>query len=145
MQTLNISRIGDVLESYSLERFTANNTIIECMENIKNSTNLLFPFRNFYLCLKENWLDVDDEQVHGYPDKMGIMVAASTVGEDEYCREDMSEVFSSADMIPKLHEERDIPGVFYFSAVHFNSSWDMRSFREISQRKNASILYTETG
>ncbi len=135
--------IGDVLESYSLERFTANNTIIECMENIKNSTNLLFPFRNFYLCLKENWLDVDDEQVHGYPDNVGIMVAASTVGEDEYCREDMSEVFSTADMIPKLHEERDIPSVFFFSAVHFNSKLLGYAVlqRDITEKKCINIVY----
>ncbi|MCR5477576.1 MAG: GGDEF domain-containing protein [Lachnospiraceae bacterium] len=112
--------VGALMESYVLERFTASATVDECMGHIYGSMELLRPFRNFYLCLKENWLDISDEQIDGYPEKMRIYVNHASSEEEQLCGEAGSQVFETAKMLPKLYEEREKPGVFYFLPVHFN-------------------------
>ena len=112
--------IGALMESYALEGFTASKTAEECVKNIFNYADLLKPYQNFYLCLKENWLDMDDERYEGYPENMRIYVASTQVGEESYYGEGEAISFKTSEMIPKLSQDRGEASVFYFSPVHFD-------------------------
>ncbi|MBR3508494.1 MAG: GGDEF domain-containing protein [Lachnospiraceae bacterium] len=117
---MNKFSLGTLMESYALESFTASKSSEECLQNIFNYANLLSPFRNFYLCLKENWLDIEDTMMHGYPEEMKIYVANSAVEEGSYCGEANAVSFPTSIMLPKLEEDREEAHAFYFSPVHFN-------------------------
>ena len=135
--------IGTLLESYAMETFTDSATIDECMKNIFHSIYLLRPYRNFYLCLKENWLDMEDGRMQGYPENMRILAAATSVDEDKYYGEGEAVSFKTAQMIPKLYEEGRAPAVFYFSPVHFNGRLLGYSVlqRDFSERFYPNIVY----
>ena len=111
--------IGLLMESYVLERFTGSETPEECMEHIFGSTYILNPYVNFYLCLREDWLDTDHDRTMGYPDKMKIAVYASQKGEGGFCTEEQSIVFDTELMLPQLYEESEEPAVYFFSPIHF--------------------------
>ena len=53
--------LGTLMESYALEGFTASESAQECLKNIYFYADLLSPYCNFFLCLKKNWLDMNDE------------------------------------------------------------------------------------
>lgn len=120
--TLNHIDIGLLMESYVLESFTASQTPEECMKKIYDNTYLLYPFKNFYLCLTENWLDIYQGRRQGYPDKMRVAVATSSVGDPSFYTEEESVLFDTSLMIPKLWEETDEPSVYYFSPLHFDGN-----------------------
>ena len=117
---MNKFSLGTLMESYALEGFTASKSAEECLYNILNYADLLSPYRNFYLCLKENWLDIEDAMVHGYPEKMKIYVANSAVEEGSFSGEANAISFPTKIMLPKLEAEREQAAAFYFSPVHFN-------------------------
>ncbi|MCR5250858.1 MAG: GGDEF domain-containing protein [Lachnospiraceae bacterium] len=112
--------IGTLLESYALEGFTAAGTAEECMESIYDKISLLKPYDRFSLCLKENWLDIDDERVEGYPDHMNIVVSRDETDENSFWKEEDSVRFSTACMFPDLEKTREQASVFWFSPVHFD-------------------------
>ena len=112
--------LGTFMESYAMEGFTASKSTEECVRNIYEYCDLLTPYENFYLCLKENWLDMDDIRYDGYPNNMRIYVASSTVGGDDFHGEGNAISFRTKKMLPKLEEQREKPSVFYFSPVHFD-------------------------
>ena len=112
--------IGLLMESYVLESFTASQTPEECIKQIYDSTYLLHPFLNFYLCLTENWLDASQDRIQGYPKKM--VISDSTVTYVSFFTEEQSIVFDTAQMIPKLSEESEKDSVFYFSPLHFSGT-----------------------
>ena len=114
--------LGAFMESYVMEGFTASGSSAECIRNIFNYADLLKPYRNFYLCLKENWENMDDDTYEGYPEKMRIYVANSKVGDRMYYGEDESESFPTEIMLPHLEEAREKPSVWYFSPVHFDGA-----------------------
>ncbi|MBR6255969.1 MAG: GGDEF domain-containing protein [Lachnospiraceae bacterium] len=112
--------IGTLMESYSLESFTASGTPEECLGSIAGYLELLKPYENFYLCLKDNWLDVSEVVYEGYPEKMSTFIAGSDIGEESYYGAKDAVRFKTSCMHPKLDEERDHASVFYFSPVHFD-------------------------
>ncbi len=112
--------IGLLMESYVMEQFNGSETPEECIKSIYDSAYLLYPHINYYLCLKENWLDTGHEIIEGYPDKMKIVTASTSVNELSFYEDSQSIVFDTSLMIPRMHEETKEPSVFYFSAVHFN-------------------------
>lgn len=112
--------IGALMESYAQEDFTASGSSKECFKNIAAHIGLLRPYQNFYLCLKENWLNMADEVYEGYPERMRTYVASSCVGDEEFFGEEKSLVFDTKLMHPKLFEPREKASVFYFSPVHFD-------------------------
>lgn len=112
--------IGQLMESYVFEKLTSSGTPQSCIDNIYENTDLIEPFTNFYLCLLDNWLDIDDELLTGYPEKMRLMIASSNCGEACFHDYERSYTFDTKQMIPRIHEPCDKPYVFYFSAVHFN-------------------------
>lgn len=135
--------IGQLMESYLFEKLTSSVTPQRCIDNIYENTNLIEPYVNFYLCLLDNWLDIDEEVVSGYPDKMRLVLASSNNGEMSFHNADRSFTFDTKLMIPRMHEECEKPYVFYFSAVHFNEKTLGYAVlqRELDSQKPINLVY----
>ncbi|MBR1423540.1 MAG: GGDEF domain-containing protein [Ruminococcus sp.] len=135
--------IGLLMENYISEQLTSSENPQECLKNIYSNTYIVFPFVNFCLCLREDWLDTDFDTTVGYPDKMKIAIANSTVGELNFCDEHQSIEFDTKLMIPRMHEYTEKPCVFYFTAVHFNEK--MLGYavlqRELSDPHKINLVY----
>lgn len=135
--------IGQLMESYVFEKLTSSSTPQRCIDNIYENTNLIEPFTNFYLCLIDNWLDIDSEIINGYPDKMRLVLASSNNGELSFHESEQSFLFDTKQMIPRMHEDCDVPYVFYFSAVHFNEKTLGYAVlqRELSNSHRINLVY----
>ncbi|MBQ8928511.1 MAG: GGDEF domain-containing protein [Oscillospiraceae bacterium] len=112
--------IGLLMESYVSEQLTASETPEECIECIYLNTYLIYPYLNFFLCLKEDWLDTTHEMTRGYPETMRIVSANTTVNEYSFFKDEDAVSFPTAQMIPPLEQPSERPFVFYFAPVHFN-------------------------
>ena len=112
--------LGTFMESYVMEGFTASKAAEECIENIYFYADLLRPYRNFYLCLKENWQNMDDVVYEGYPEKMQVRVANSRAGDGMFHEREKAVTFRTETMLPKLEDAGEKPSVYYFSPVHFD-------------------------
>lgn len=131
-----------LLNSYVSEAYTASRNVEECLINIYESLFLLKPYKCFYLCMNENWLDpnhVDD----GYADRMKLAVYSDMEKKKHGYRnhifysEESEILFDKSDMLPVFEKKYDgrIPGieaveegedifdtpqVYYFSPIHVN-------------------------
>ena len=110
--------MGLLMENYVLEQFTASVTPEKCLENIFLNTYLLLPYLDFYLCLRDDWLDTDAGKEAEYPEKMRLAVKASNSDGVSFCRKEDSVMFDTALMLPDMYEAEE-PAVYYFSPVHF--------------------------
>ncbi len=110
--------IGMLMEGNVSEEIAAAETQHECMATICSKTFLARPYLYYYLCLKEDWLDLDSVTVSGYPERMKTVAITNTVGEVDYAEADDPIVFETKLMLPQMFEEHDEPRVYYFSAVH---------------------------
>ena len=135
--------IGMLMESYASESLTASSTPEECLKNIYSKVYLLYPFVNFRLCLREDWLSYDTYLKEGYPDKMLVAVADSTVNGVKVTNEDEIFTIAAKDMIPELNEYTEKPCVFYFAAVHFgdNTLGYAVLQRELSDRHLLNLVF----
>ena len=111
--------IGQLMEEYIGETFSASTTPQECLENIYMKTYINKPYKNFYLCLNKNWLDTECERENGYPDRMKIVVHTAQELNTGFYEDEKAIEFDTGLMLPQLYEETDEPSVFYFSAIHF--------------------------
>lgn len=112
--------IGLLMESHIPERLSASQSPADCIRNIHDLTFIIDPLVNFYLCLREDWLESDNEMTKGYPDRMKLMLIRSNVGEEDFCGEGEGYSFDTSLMLPQMYEDHDEPYVYYFSAVHFS-------------------------
>ncbi|MDE5589329.1 MAG: GGDEF domain-containing protein [Acetatifactor sp.] len=115
--------VGMLLDSYMLERITGAPDYMACLDRIYSFMYLLHPYGDFWMCLKENWLDLDDVVTSGYPDRMRVLLhsqgtndtgPARSVG---FCDEVGPRSFDTKQMLPELWEEHE-PSVFYFLPIH---------------------------
>ena len=112
--------IGSFMEGYVMEGFTASGSAEECFRNIYNYADLLRPFRNFNLCLKPDWQNMDDIRYEGYPETMQVWVARSMAGGASFFGKENAVSFRTETMLPVLDTAEEKPSVFYFSPVHFD-------------------------
>ena len=112
--------LGTFMETYVMEGFATAKTSEECLQHIHNYTDLLRPYRNFCLCLKENWKNMDDDSCEGYPETMQVAVTGSAAGEDSFYSEKNAVSFRTKDFPSILTQKDSKASVFYFSPVHFN-------------------------
>ena len=112
--------IGLLMENYILEQLTDSDTPEECLAKISDNTYILMPFENFYMCLRDDWLDTEADTTVGYPERIRMVLAGTAVGEKYFCTDDESFLFDTKLMIPRMHEYTEHPVVFYFSAIHFS-------------------------
>ena len=118
--------ISILLESYISESVMNTKDYVNCLDQIYHHTFLLHPYGDFWLCLKENWLDTTDVLIDGYPEKMKILIhsqgcsdmeAARSVG---FCDDIGPRSFETVQMLPEMVEGQEENSVYYFTPVHFN-------------------------
>ena len=110
---------GRLMESYCLEELTSTASPEECFIQMGKKIYLLHPFRNYFLCLKPDWLEESVVCRTGYPSEMMLALSAWETP-DHQTRYDVTPVrFNTADMIPMLDDETTEPSIFYFTPVHF--------------------------
>lgn len=122
------NNVSLLIESYMMEEIAQSMSYEECLKRIYLRTYLLRPYHHFYLCLRENWLDMNVCIEKGYPENMSCVIHATP--EDYEWRDEASlhytddgrYKFRTELMLPQLHEERERPNVFYFVPVHFQSN-----------------------
>ncbi len=138
----NRSNITLLMESHMLERLAGADSPEECLEEIYKATYLIRPYSNFYLCLRENWLDTDSGFTEGYPEKIKTVVH-TTPTPDSGFHSIRGEEFDTKLMLPFLYEEREKPAAFFFSPIHFNS--ETLGYAVIQQNMdeyvNISLIY----
>ncbi len=116
-------------ESYMAENLTGAETPEICLGKIYESKYLLKPYKKFYLCLNENWLNVDSDITDGYSNRILLAVSAEENtrmhGWDNhvFVGEERSVSFSKQGMLPAFTEDLNDgfaePHVFYFAPIHF--------------------------
>lgn len=117
---LNHIDIGLLMEGYIAERFSGADTPEECLKYIYENTYYLLPYSRFFLCLKEDWLDIEQENVPGYPERMQTVIMTQPELDTGYYEAEKAEHFDTKLMLPQMFDEHE-PSVFYFSAVHFGT------------------------
>ncbi|MBR6486367.1 MAG: diguanylate cyclase, partial [Lachnospiraceae bacterium] len=115
---LNEISFGRLMESYCLEEFTASGSPEECFGKIAEFIYLLKPFRDYQICLREDWLEGSTADNKGYPEKMMIALSAKAIPEGKY-DVNTSPVMYETDKMTTLFDDDTEPGIFYFSPVHF--------------------------
>ena len=110
---------GRLMESYCMEEFTASGSPEACLEKIGELIYLLKPFRDYQLCLKENWLSDDLDDRKDYPEKMTVALSAHLLPNREFDVSTAPVTFDTGIMTPLLSDETIEPSIFYFSPLHF--------------------------
>ncbi|MCR5356856.1 MAG: GGDEF domain-containing protein [Lachnospiraceae bacterium] len=116
---LNEISFGRLMESYCLEEFTASRSPEECFGKMAELIYLLRPFRDYQLCLREDWLEESLPGLKGYPDKMVVALSAKVTPERNYDVNRSPVVFETDKMTTLYDDEDPEPGIYYFSPIHF--------------------------
>ena len=116
-------------ESYMAELLTGAETPENCLEKIYESKYLLKPYKKFYICLNDSWLNTDADIIEGYSDRMLLAVSAHDGSElhgwenHVFIGEGRERPFSRKKMIPAFEdgekESFQEPQVYYFAPLHF--------------------------
>ncbi len=114
----NFVDIGLLMENYFFERMISSESPEQCIENIFLSIYVLEPYVDFYLCLREDWLENEWDMYERIPEKMKIVLHRTGKNEGFYNKEARYS-FESSLMLPQMFEEDAEPRAYYFSPVHF--------------------------
>lgn len=116
-------------ESYMAENLTGAESPHTCLGKIYESKYLLRPYKRFYLCLNDNWLNPDSDIFDGYSDTMLLAISAHNNTQHHgwehhvFFGEGNEKPFAKSEMLPALYEESEEtfkePQVYYFSPIHF--------------------------
>ena len=118
-------------ESYMAENLTAAENPEVCLCKIYESKYLLKPYKRFYICLNENWLNTEKNLTDGYDEKLLLAISADSNSKQHgwsnhvFVGEGKEKPFSQKDMLPAFEE--DLKGVFtepqvyYFAPLHFGN------------------------
>lgn len=115
-------------ESYMAEILTAAENPQQCMEKIYESKYLLKPYKFFYVCLNEDWLNTDSKILNGYSKRMMLAISAEDRTKTHgypyhvFFGDGNEKFFSSDSMLPAFDEEFVEPQVFYFAPLHFGNA-----------------------
>ena len=113
-----------LLESYMSEGVTSASDPMECIDKIYEYVYLLHPYGDFWLCLKENWTDMEDVVTKGYPEKMKTVIHSKAATDTEpaksvgFCDEIGPRLFETKQMLPEFCEGSEEASVYYFLPVH---------------------------
>lgn len=117
--------LGVLTESYMSECVTGVADYQQCFEKIYDYTYLLRPFGDFWLCLKENWLDLEDVVTEGYPERMRLVMHSNndidihSAKVSGFCKEACPSSFDTANLLPHFLEGCEEASVYYFLPIHF--------------------------
>ena len=118
-------------ESYMAETLTGAETPEVCLGKIYESKYLLKPYKRFYICLNNNWLNTDETITQGYTDTMLLAISAEANSKlhgkhnHVFIGEGKERPFNIKEMLPAFAEDEKEsfkePQVFYFAPIHFGS------------------------
>ncbi len=118
-------------ESYMAENLTAADSPHACLCKIYESKYLLKPFKKFYICLNENWLNTDLDMKEGYNENILLAVSAEATTKlhgwehHVFIGEGREKLFERTAMLPAfeegLKETFTEPQVYYFAPLHFGN------------------------
>ncbi|MCR5306413.1 MAG: substrate-binding domain-containing protein [Oscillospiraceae bacterium] len=97
---------------------TRQETLDDCMEAIRNNIYLIRDCKEYYLCLCEDWEgggaveNPSEYRREGFPKHMLLKLFNEPGGGV------VTKPFPTAKMLPRLHEDREKPGAFFFSPLH---------------------------
>ncbi|MCM1538448.1 MAG: GGDEF domain-containing protein [bacterium] len=119
--------ISELLDSYLFENLVSVSSSRECIYEIYKNTHTLRPYKDFYMCLREDWMDTHTSVMEGYPERMKLVLHSESTTDTEdtqgvsFTRNDTAgeRSFYTEEMLPEMFEEREEPMAFYFSPVHF--------------------------
>ncbi|MBD5533696.1 MAG: GGDEF domain-containing protein [Lachnospiraceae bacterium] len=119
--------ISELLDGYLFENLVSVNGSGRCIYEIYKNTHILRPYKDFYMCLREDWMDTNTSMIDGYPERMRMVLHSelATNWEDTqgvcFTPNDPAgeRSFYTEEMLPEMFEEREEGTVFYFSPVHF--------------------------
>ena len=119
--------LGRLNISYMFESITAKPSVHEALYGIMYNAYLLRPYRNFWLCLRDDWLDTEHTWKEGYPEIMRNVLHAIPQNSElpeqtQHCGDSPMYNFKTKDLIPDFPENQDTPSVFYFTPVHFQDN-----------------------
>ncbi len=106
--------------SHMAESLNSSQTLNRCLGKIIDYLYLVQGIRDYYLCLCDQWDDLDRTENNGddykhYTDTMHLQISCKN--------HDASIVdvpFQRSQLLPALHEESDIPHTYFFTPLHFN-------------------------
>ena len=120
-----------LMESYMAENLTGADTPQICLGKIYESKYLLKPYKHFYVCLNENWLNPDEDITEGYSDKILLAISADNNSKlhgwnnHVFIGEGRERPFSKKKMLPALEDDMNEsftePQVYYFTPIHFGN------------------------
>ena len=114
-------------ESYMAENLTAAETPRRCLEKIYESKYLIKPYKHFYICLNQNWLNPELSIIKGYDKNMNLAVSADFGSKlhgyehHVFLDDDRERFFPLSTMLPALDSDFGEPQVYYFTPLHFGS------------------------
>ena len=119
--------LGRLNISYMYESITGKPSIHEALYGIQYHTYLLRPYRNFWLNLREDWLDLSSQCIEGYPAVMRNVLHSVPKNDasnqmNQHCGDSPIYNFNTKDLLPALQEHRDSPSVFYFTPIHVQNN-----------------------
>ena len=116
-------------ESYMAEILTGAETPEVCLGKIYESKYLLKPYKRFYICLNNNWLNTDAAITKGYTDTMLLAISAEANSKlhgkhnHVFIGEGREQPFKRSEMLPAFAEDEKEsfkePQIFYFAPLHF--------------------------
>jgi diguanylate cyclase (GGDEF)-like protein len=116
-------------ESYMAEILTGAETPEVCLGKIYESKYLLKPYKRFYICLNDEWLNTDADFSDGYSNRMLLAISAHNGSKlhgwshHVFIGEGREKYFSRKSMLPafedELKETFKEPQVYYFAPLHF--------------------------
>lgn len=115
--------ISKLLDSYMNEQIINTGSYKECLRLIHKFATMIRPFEEFYLCLRDDWLEIKTEAKADLPKIMQVVlhVHGSPYAEDSWNEEDAlsGRKFAWDEMFPYFNETKEAK-VFYFTPVHFD-------------------------
>ncbi len=147
MEQYDDVNIGRWLDSYMLEKLTNTSDTEECLKKIGETDYLLKPYKDFFLCLNENWLTALPNE--GFSRLIKTVIHSRSfkdfdeVKKNRFCSDKNGELFDVKTLHPELDKEHDEPLVYYFSSVHFlNTVLGYAVLAcPLSQKKRIGIVY----
>ncbi len=116
-------------ESYMAEILTGSETPEVCLGKIYESKYLLKPYKRFYICLNDDWLNTDADFSEGYSNRMLLAISAHNGSKlhgwshHVFIGGGRERYFNRKSMLPALEEEPKEtfkePQVYYFAPLHF--------------------------
>lgn len=116
-----------LLDSYVLETFTASQGVRDTLNKIYESLHLLVPYRNFYLCLNDGWLNTNISQ-KTYTDRMNMVIFSDMEkklhghANHVFFGKGHEKTYDVKELLPDFDKQEDKPQIYYFTPIHIEDS-----------------------